>query len=257
MKTKLAIALAALLSTSAMAHDYGHNNKNSCNVSLEQSVKVTPAYIQVLDGEKSLFRITDDSQLYAQGKQVHLTDDQKKIVDEYRQLIQELAPQVAQLVNDGVELARDAVTEVFGQLFGEDTKMQAKVEVIIAKFEQRIKPMINENKGEYYLSKESIDNAGDDLGDEIEHEIESMMTESVGHIFTLIGKLLTSGKDGMKDFEKKMEAFGERMELRSEDLERQSELMCAQFEKLEKIESRMQKEISAVADFDLVKLSKT
>ena len=84
MKTKLAIALAALLSTSAMAHDHGHHNQNSCNVSLEHSVKVTPAFIQVLDGDKSLFRITDNSELYAQGKRIHLTAEQQQIIDDYR-----------------------------------------------------------------------------------------------------------------------------------------------------------------------------
>ena len=146
---------------------------------------------------------------------------------------------------------------MFSQLFGEEIEMQTKVEAIIAKFEQRIEPMMNDKEGEYYLSKDGIESIDDDLGEELEQEIESMMTESVGHIFTLIGKLLTSGESGMKDFEQKMEAFGERMEKRGESLERQSEIMCAQFERLEKIETRMQQEISAVADFDLVTVDKT
>lgn len=252
MKTKIALTLAALLSTSAFAHE-SHEHKNSCNINLNQSIKVTPAYVQILDGDKSLYRITDDSQLYAQGKRIHLNSEQQAIVDEYRDLMQELAPQVAHLVTQGLDMAKDAVSTVFSELFEGETELQDKVELIVEKFERRIAPLMNEKAGEYYLPKDELVQGGDALGKELEAEIESLVQESSGHMMVLIGKMMLKGEGGMKDFEQKMEAFGESMEARGEALEKSANVMCGKMKKLEALESEMQDKIPAIAAFDLLK----
>ncbi|WP_435274631.1 DUF2884 family protein [Psychrobium sp. nBUS_13] len=252
MKTKIALALTALLSTSAFAHD-SHGRHNSCDININQSIKVTPAYVQILDGDKSLYRITDDSRLYAQGKRIHLNSEQQAIVDEYRDLMQELAPQVAHLVTQGLDMAKAAVEQVFTELFGDETQLQDKVQTIVAKFEDRITPLMDEEAGEYYLPKDKVANGGEDLGREIEAEVETLMKESAGHMMVLIGKMMLNGEGGMADFEQKMEAFGESMEARGEALEKSAEAMCGQMKKLDALETKMQKEIPEIAAFDLLK----
>lgn len=252
MKTKIALTLTALLSTSAFAHD-SHGRHNSCDININNSIKVTPAFVQVLDGDKSLFRITDNSELYAQGKRIHLNSEQQAIVDEYRDLMQELAPEVAHLVSQGLEMAKDAVEQVFTELFGDETELQSKVETIVARFEDRISPLINEDKGEYYLPKDEVASGGEELGKEIEAEIETLMKESAGHMMVLIGKMMLKGEGGMEDFERKMEAFGETMEARGEALEKSAEAMCVKMEKLDALETQMQEKIPAIAAFDLLK----
>lgn len=252
MKTQIAIAIAALLSTSAMAHDTNHDN-NSCHFNLSKSVRVTPTFVQVLDGDKSLYRITDDSKLYAQGKFIHLNSEQQAIVDEYRDLMQELAPQVAQLVTQGLDMAKEAIDKVFTELFGDEVELKNKVEMIVEKFEQRIEPMMNEETGEYYLSKEFTSQDGDGLSQEIESEIESLIKESSGHMMVLVGKMMLKGEGGMKEFEQQMNAFGESMEVRSDQLEKNANAMCGKMEKLEALETQMQHKIPAIAAFDLLK----
>lgn len=257
MKTKLAIALTALLSSSAMAHDHGHSNSysnDSCNVNLEHSVKVTPDNIQVLDGQKLLYRITDDSKLFVAGEQLSLTDEQRELVEQYHALIQELAPKVAELVSQGLALAHEAITTVFGEMFGDDAQMQQKIEVITEKFEQRLAPLINQNEGEYYLSKDHIDAAGDDLGNEIEQEVEELVKASAGQMLMFIGKMMMSGDQDLSDFEQRMEQFGQDMELKGRDIEQQANQMCEQMERLESLESKMQQSIPKLAGFDLVKV---
>ena len=150
MKTKIAFILTALFSASTIAID----NTSSCNVNLSSNVKVTPAFVQVLDGDQSLYKITSDSKLYAQGQLVHLNSEQQAIVDEYRKSLQELAPEIAHLITQGLDIAKDALETVFTELFGDDADFQQKIETIINKFEQRIAPMMNDEKGEYYLSNE-------------------------------------------------------------------------------------------------------
>ena len=257
MKTKLAIALTALLSTSAMAHGDNSHQQNSCNVNLEQSIKVTPAYVQVLDGEKSLFRINDGTDLYAQGKRVHLTDEQQALVEEYSGLVQELAPQVAQLVTEGLAKAKSAIGTIFIELFGNDTELQSKVENIVAKFEQKAAPMMNTVKGEYYLAKESIDNNGNDFSKEIELEVENLLKESGGHMLIQIGKLLTQGDGSMADFQAKMESFGDDMEARGNELEAKANAMCSQVKRLDELETRMQHAIPQISGYNLLTLDRT
>lgn len=253
MKTNIALAVAALISTSALAHDeHNKNTDNSCNISLNQSVKVTPTFVQVLDGDKSLYRITDDSKLYAQGKRIHLNSEQQAIVDEYRNLVQELAPQVAQLVTQGFDLAKEAIETVFTELFGDEVQLQEKIELIVEKFEQRIEPLMNEKTGEYFLSKHSVNHSANGLSQEIEQEVETLIKESSGHMMVLIGKMMLKGEGGMKEFEQKMESFGESMEEQGKQLEKSAVAMCSKMEKLEALESKMQNKIPAIAAFDLL-----
>jgi len=260
MKTKLAIALSLLLSTSVItsvaAHER-HDSHQRCDINVQQSVKVTPNYVQVLDGEKSLFRIEDGSKLYAEGKRVHLTDAQQALVEEYSALIQELAPQVAKIIADGVLIAKTAITGIITELFGDDTELQGKVNSIVVKLEQKAAPMINQAEGEYYLSKDNIERAGDDFGQELEQEIESLLTESGGHLLMLIGKMMVSGESSMKDFETKMEAFGQQMEQRGNELEQRANAMCEQVLRLDKLETQMQKEIPQFAGYNLISLQRT
>jgi len=250
MNTKITVLLAALLSTSAMAND--NDNNQSCHINLTQNVKVTPAFVQVLDGDKSLYKITDDSKLYAQGELIHLNSEQQAIVDEYRQLVQELAPKVAHIISEGLDIAKDAVGTVFTELFGDDAELKSKVEAIVKKFEQRIAPMMNEAKGEYFLSKELANQDTDELSKEIEHDVEELISESSGHLMVLIGKMLLKGEDGMKDLEQKMEAFGESMEFRGNDLEKDAEMLCDQMKQLDALETEMQSKIPEISHFDLL-----
>lgn len=250
MNTKITVLLAALLSTSAMANESA--DKHSCNINLDKNVRVTPAFIQVLDGDKSLYKITDNSKLYAQGKLIHLNSEQQAIIKEYRELIQEIAPKVANLVTQGLDIAKEAVATVFTELFGDDVEFQNKVEAIVNKFEQRIAPMMNESTGEYFLSQEYVNQDSDELSAEIENDVKELMSESSGHLMMLIGKMLLTGEDGMKEFEQKMESFGDSMELRGSKLEKDAEMMCDQMKQLDALETEMQKKIPEIANFDLL-----
>jgi hypothetical protein len=262
MKTKLAIALTALLSTAAMAHDnesHSHHNYSdysnySCNVNLAHSVQVTPQYVQVLDGQTSLYRITDDSQLFIDGDKISLTPEQQQLVDQYHALIQELAPKVAQLVSQALALAQQAITSIFGEMFGDDANMQQKIEVVTEKFERRLAPLINDNQGEYFLSKEHIDAAGDDLAKEIEQDVEELVKASAGQIMMFIGKMMMAGDEDLSGFEQRMEQFGQQMKYKGKDLEQQANQMCQQMERLESLESQLQQSIPKLADYDLLKV---
>jgi len=174
------------------------------------------------------------------------------LLKEYSALIHELAPQVAQVISDGIDIAKLAVSGLITELFGNDNELQAKVDSIVARLEAKAEPMMDQENGEYFLSKDTIENAGDDFDREIEREIESLLTESGGHLMMLIGKMLIGGEDGAQDFEQKMEAFGERMELRGSELETRAQAMCAQAVLLDELETKMQKSIPQFSKYNLL-----
>lgn len=248
MKTKIAFILTALFSASTIAID----NTSSCNVNLSSNVKVTPAFVQVLDGDQSLYKITSDSKLYAQGQLVHLNSEQQAIVDEYRKSLQELAPEIAHLITQGLDIAKDALETVFTELFGDDADFQQKIETIINKFEQRIAPMMNDEKGEYYLSNELANQDTDALTKEIEEEVEKIVMESSGHLMMFIGKMLLQGEKGIKDLEQKMDDFGKSMNERGDKIEKNAEKMCGKMKALDELETKMQNKIPQISNFDLL-----
>ena len=71
-----------------------------------------------------MYRITNDSELFIDGKEISLTPRQQELVEQYHALIQELAPQVVELVTQGLALANEAITTLFSEIFGDDQKMQ-------------------------------------------------------------------------------------------------------------------------------------
>ena len=92
------------------------------------------------------------------------------------------------------------------------------MQIISDKFEQRLAPLMNQQAGEYYLSKEHADAAGDDLGEELEQEVKQLMKDSAGQMLMFIGKMMMMEDGDLNGFEQRMEQFGRDMELKGKTL---------------------------------------
>ena len=249
MKTKLAIAAGLLFSTSAMAH----NSHDSCDIDLEHSVKVTPDYVQIMDGDKALYRITDDNRLLISGSEVSLSAEQQSALEDYNEQLQHVVPEVVELIKRAFIFARAALNTVFTELFGESSDLQPKVESIMANMEERFGPYLNNSDGEYLISKDGIELAGEQFGQEFEQEIEQLVEQSTGQLLMLVGQMMMNGEGGLEEFKQRMEAFGEQMETEGKALEQQGDAICIKMKRLESTESEMQQKIPQLAAYDLLK----
>lgn len=251
MKTKIALAVGLMLSTSAMAHS--SHGVNACDIELEHSVKVTPDYVQIMDGENTLYRITEDDKLMVSGKEVSLTPEQRAVIEDYREQMHQVVPEVVELIEQAFVFARQTLDKVFTELFGESSNLQPKVETMLASLEDKFSPYISGDNDEFLLSKEGIELAGEEFGDQFGDDMEQLMKESTGELLMMIGRMMSEGEGSMNSFQQRMEDFGEQIESDGERLEQQGEAVCLKMQRLEAVESEMQQKIPQLANFDLLK----
>jgi hypothetical protein len=228
-------------------------NKLHCQVKLEHSVRVTPQGIQVLDHNKLLYRITDDSQLFIDDKEINLTREQRALIEQYNVLIQELAPKISQLISQGLDVLKQSVTNLFNGII-DHQQSQQYTEFIAEKIEQRLAPILDLPVGEYFLSTQALGATDGDLSQVLEQEVKHFLSATSGQMLMLLGQVMMAGDTAFNDFEQRLKQFGQQLASDSQQLERQANQLCQKIERLDALESDLQRQIPRLANFDLVKI---
>lgn len=258
------------LSGNSMAHDSKANYKfdnslqEDCSINLHNGVTVTPEFVKVFDGNKTLYSINKNGTMTVRGETIDLTKSQQQIAADYANGIRAAVPKAVNVATEAVELASKGVTEAMGVLFGENSDIQYKVENVMAKAKAKIDDKLSKSGDEFTISPDGLDNMDDIIDKELEKEIEKVVMSSMGSIFTLIGQAMNEG-DG--DFEQRMEAFGEKMEAWGEDLEKtleaqahnieeQAEALCVQLKEVDKLETELQQQVPEFAKYELLEVER-
>ncbi|QBY03781.1 DUF2884 family protein [Thalassotalea sp. HSM 43] len=252
----------ALTSGSAFAHDDDSYNFSSehCSVNVNYGVVVEEQHIRFIDKDQTIIQINDGDQLFVKGKQVRLTSEQKQLLSDYADAINEQVPNVVNLANEAIGIAFTAISHVATAFSGEDTDNSEKLEKIFARIEQKVAERFNKDQGSYYVAQQDFDEFDRFIEDELEAEIEGVVSSFVGDILIAAGTAMTEG-DG--SFEENMEAFGEKMEKmgediestveeQAEDLEKQAEDLCQNLKELDDIEQRLTDSVDELNDIDLI-----
>lgn len=254
MKIKLIVGFTVLMSSSVMAKlDSYSLDSLRCQVKLEHSVRVTPQGIQVLDRNKLLYRITDDSQLFIDGKELKLTLEQRALIERFNALLQELAPKTLQLIEQGLDILKQSVTNLFNGILDQQQSQQY-AGFIAEKIEQRLAPILDQPVGEYFLSTQALGATDDDLSQALEQEIKQFLNASSGQMLMLLGQIMMAGETTFNDFEQRLKQFGQQLASDGQQLEQQANQLCQEIERLDALESELQRQIPQLANFDLVKI---
>lgn len=256
---------------SSMAHEgksnYSFDNSfnSECSINLQNGVTVTPEFVKVFDErKKTVYRIEKNGEMSVEGESLDLDSSQQQAAADYANGIRQAVPKVVNIAGDAMELASKAVTEAMGGLFGQNSDVQVRVEDLMTQAKERISEKLSQSGDEFTISKNGMDEWDDVIDKELEQEIEKVVMNSMGSIFTLIGQAMSEG-DGT--FEERMEAFGEKMESWGEDLERsleaqaskieeQAEALCQQLKTIDKMETELQQQVPEFANFELLEVEK-
>ena len=271
MKTLIAAALTTLVvSTSVLpmaanAHD-GDNNysfsSEECSVDVNYGVAVEQDHIRFIDKDETVVQINNMDQLFIRGKQIDLDTRQQALLEEYAKGINEQVPATVNLALDAVEVAFTAVSHVMAGLSGEDKDSDENIDAIFDKIQDKLAKRFNRANGSYYLGEQSFDEIDQVIEEDLEEEIESIVSQSVGNFLINLGSALN---DEEGDFDQRMEAFGERMENmgeevelavegKAEKLEEQAIELCDNLKSLDQLEAELTTSITELADFDLIKI---
>ncbi len=254
-----------LLSSQVMAHDDDHNyafSSDNCSVDLNYGVIVKGQNIRFLDKDNTYVQINDNKQLFVDGKQISLTAEQQNLVSEYASSINQQVPEIVNLALNAVDVAFSAISHVVTGVTGDDANSSDRLNEIMVKIKEKVHTRFNNDDGSYFLAQQNFDEFDSFMEDELEAEIEDLVSESIGDILIAVGSAINN-EEG--DFEQRMEAFGKRMERMGDDielavegqaeqLEAQAEQLCANLKELDQLEMQLTDSVAELSRFDLINI---
>ncbi|WP_394172575.1 YggN family protein [Thalassotalea litorea] len=259
------IGSLCLLGTANAHEDKEHVTFNSdhCSINMNYGVIVENDTIRFLDDDNTIVQINNQKDLFVQGKQIDLSDDQQTLVTQYAAGVNQKIPKVVNIALDAVEIAFSALSHVATGLTGEDSDSTESLNQSFAKIKEKVSTRFRAEDGSVYLAEQDFDELDQFIEDELEGEIEDLVSNSVGDILIAVGQAMN---DEEGDFEQKMEAFGERMERMGEEievavegqaevLEAQAETLCADLHDLNELEDELTGNVDELADFDLIQVT--
>lgn len=246
------------LSSAVMAHE-----NHSCNINIEKDLAINSQQVSLKDKGTELWRISEDGKLWLDGKAVSTDSDTRVMLRDYQAGIRTQTLETVAIVEDALVLAADAVNSVLTELTGDSLEQHPALQKALDKIDATTQSIVERDGDNIFVHGSRLDNLDQAFGEEFEQAIEEAVMQSMGSIFSLIGKAMASGEG---TFEQRMEAFGQRMERFGEDLEarmeskaevleQRGEAMCSNLQQLDALESRIQQAIPQMQQYDLIEVT--
>ena len=132
-------------------------------------------------------QIKNENQLCVQGKEVKLTPRQTQLVTQYTTEIRQQVPQIVEIAIGGVDIGLKAVNQVIAGVTGENSASHQKIQKHFDELQWRLRKRFNHSDQNYYIAPQDFAAFEDIFAGQFEHEIESIVTESIGTILMAFG----------------------------------------------------------------------
>lgn len=232
--------------------------ESSCQVNLDSGVRISAAAIEFYEGDKTLYRISGDQQLWVDGKALTLSAEQRQLVSDYAGNLRALVPEVKDLTLGAVAIAQEAAVLVIDEFIGQDNKVSRQLSAELTHVKGDIE--------HYFSTREpiSFDEQGngslDVLGQHFETRIarivETSVQDSIGSFALAMTKEIFSSAGNMEKFEQRMNRFGEQMEARMQTraaaMEQRGQALCALVVDIDEQEENLKMAIPALQKFNLI-----
>ncbi|ASP46979.1 DUF2884 family protein [Cognaticolwellia beringensis] len=236
-------------------------NAQQCDINFNYGVIIDPAHIRMINKGQTYVQINGQHQLFVNGREISLSNEQKKQLSEYTIGIRAQVPAIVSIAIEGVELGLKAVNKVISSLTGENSASHQQFQDKFDEMKWRLRSRFNHSDESYYIAPQDFDDFDEIFAGEFEKEIETIVTDSVGTILVAVGEAMTHREE--KSTEQRVETFDQRIEMMGNDikldisnqanaLENKAEIICASLIKLNQIENELQLGIPALVDFNLI-----
>ncbi len=257
-KLPLAAAVLALTSTSSLAQH--------CNVNFNYGVVIDPAHVRILDHGQTYVQFNGENQLFVRGREITLNEDNKRLVGEFVYGIRAQVPQIVSIAIEGVEVGLKAVNKVIGGLTGENSASHRKIQDKFEEMQMRLRKRFNHSDKSYYIAPQDFDEFDEIFAGEFEHEIQEIVSESIGTILLAVGEAMTNRDE--ENIEQRVNTFDERIETMGQELtleigdkasrlEAKAEQFCQSLSLLDRVETEMQLTIPELNEFNLISTSRS
>lgn len=251
MKTPLAMAMIAMFSGSALAHN--------CDINFDGEISLVDNVLTVTTENRDKIVIDPQHNLSVNGESLTLTSEQQTWVTEYYEGIHSSVPKVAEIAVDGIALATDAIHHVFVELLDADSSAVQDLTYKLDELNQQIQYNFYAEDGSIHLNSTDFENGnlfGADWEEEFEESVEELVMSSMGQIMIAIGtEMMFSGGD-TDAFEQRMEDFAanieEKVEFRGEQLEEKAEALCVALVDVNEAENKLQSSVPELSGLDIL-----
>lgn len=239
----------------------GAVSAQQCDINFNYGVIIDPAHLRIVDHGQTYVQINGPHQLFVNGREIQLNDEQKKQLSEYTNGIRAQVPAIVSIAIEGVELGLKAVNKVISGLTGENSASHQQFQEKFDEMKWRLHARFNHSSESYYIAPQDFDDFDEIFAGEFEKEIESIVSDSVGTILIAVGEAMTHREE--QSTEQRVETFDQRIETMGNDikldisnqanvLEEKAAKICASLATLDDIENKLQVEIPALAEFNLI-----
>jgi hypothetical protein len=236
-----------------------------CDVNFNYGVVIDPHHIRMLDHHQTYVQINGQDQLFVNGREISLNNEQQALLSQYTSGIRQQVPDIISIAIEGVDIGLKAVNRVIGGLTGENSASHLKFQKKFDDMQSRLRKRFNHSDNNYYIGAQDFDDLDEIFAGKFENEIEEIVSDSIGTILTALGEAITSDDDTQNN-EKRVDTFDERMTSMGKDLkleistrvnslEQKSDVFCQNLIQLDIIETKLQRSIYQLLEFDLIKTS--
>ena len=239
-------------------------NASQCDINFHYGVVINPRHVRMVENGQTRIQINHNDQLFIDGKEQILTPAQQHTLTLYSQGIRKEVPAIITVALDGVDLGLKSVNKLIASLTGENSASHQKIQEKFNELQAKLHLRFNQTTDNYYIAPQDFANFDEIFTGEFEHEIEKIVSNSVGTILVAVGEAMASNKQD--NFEKRIKSNSEHisninddlkqdMQSESSDLEHKTDQFCHDLTSLNQIENQLQQSIPSLRPFDLIDIS--
>lgn len=235
-----------------------------CNVELEHGLIITEKVIRIVDKTQTRVQINlgtnqKDTQIFIKGLLIELTAEETLVLNEFERGLRNTVPELVNLATDGVNLGLTAIEQVVkGFSDKEPQVLKNQLEYV----EKTLMSKFKRGDDFFYIAPQSLSRLDDFFKNEISEKIHAAVHGSLGAILVALGDAFDSDEGNL---EERISDMGTRMDIIATEIDKslQKKAMvleakaaeyCSCLQKLDETETRLQKIIPSLLQFDLVKI---
>jgi hypothetical protein len=234
-----------------------------CSINFNYGVIIDPNHIRMIDLDKTIVQINNESQLFVEGREIELNHEQQQLIKQFSLGIRDQIPEIVSIAIEGVDIGLKAVNKAIGSLTGENSASQQKIQTKFDELKWRIRTRFNQSANNYFIAPQDFADFDDIFTGEFEQEIEEIISDSIGTILLAVGEAMigdntqsTGGEQRLSTFDERMETLGKDLELEisasANALEEKAEQFCFKLNELDEIENKIKHSIKSLKHFNLI-----
>lgn len=242
-KTVIAMSLLAC-STASYAQ--------SCPVNVPNDIHISNDQVSVYQGGEAKLLINQDNQLFIDGQQVALSEQQSEALQSYSDHVKAYLPKMAELADDGASIAQEVIDELSAH-FGESDAFSGAEQLVdeySAKAKQKFYP-----DGEFVMPADVFESMGSDWKQEFEEALKHISVESISGVIASLSAEMKSGELSFSDFQSQLselkQSLQDKIRQRSGEVAEQAGSVCESIEGLAEEEQDLQKVIPELKDYPM------